>query len=68
MERTMTTEATPASAGKIAVITAAAAAFGGLMIGMKGGVGFAVGTGLAAGVVGLVIGAVIGGVVSFMRR
>lgn len=64
----MSTEATPASAGKIAVITAGAAAFGGFLTGMKGGFGFAVGMGLAAGVVGLVIGAVIGGVVSFIRR
>lgn len=64
----MSTEATPTSAGKIAVITAAVFAFGGLLVGMKGGFGFAVGTGLATGVVGLVIGGVIGGIASFLRR
>jgi hypothetical protein len=64
----MSTEKAPAGVGKIAVITASAAAFGGLLIGMKGGFGFAVGMGLAAGVLGLVIGAVIGVIAGFMRR
>jgi hypothetical protein len=64
----MSTEKTPAGVGKIALMTAAVFAFGGFLVGMKGGVGFAVGTGLAAGVVGLVIGAVIGAVAGFVRR
>lgn len=66
----MSAEEDPMAFGKAAILTAAAVAFGGFLIGLKlgGSFGFALGLALAGGMLGLFLGSVASYLVSLAKK